>query len=164
MLALKQFEQCYILARWIRHLFTDIINRQSRSNHESAYKPASIDERVAGEEKPFTTEGTFQEQSVTDMDGVHDFVPVTALPTDSYSMDDSARTPFHDTALYDMTAATPLMDNYVPGFFTNDFLPLRHDMEGMGMGLGDFPSPSSLEYQSMHFLADLGLSGFGDYQ
>lgn len=36
LIALKQFEQCYIVARWIRILWTDILDRSGRKirNHE----------------------------------------------------------------------------------------------------------------------------------
>jgi hypothetical protein len=46
LLSLRQFEQCYTLARWIRNLFKDIIERQGRP--PTAQSPDKISETVPG--------------------------------------------------------------------------------------------------------------------
>ena len=170
LLALKQFEQCYVLARWIRNLFMDVINRPSQRDVHHApgqVERQSLDSRII--EQPSSTPDSFtQNPATTDLSGTG------STSTDNpYSIGDPPSqnlTPSGDTSsyLYETTSYDPslsptgtsgvIIGNFVPNFITNEFLPPQHGLSGMNMI--DFPSPSSLEYQSLHFLADLGLSGF----
>ena len=177
LLSLKQFEQCYILARWIRNLFMDIINQPNR--HE-VHHPLGHDEqqnhdgRVI-EQPSFTPDSPSRNPSLTtttDPSG-----PGTTSTDNTYSVGDppsqnlstsgDASSNIYDASSYafsDSPTGTSgvIVGNFVPNFIANEFLPPQRGMSGMNMI--DFPSPSSLEYQSLHFLADLGLSGFNNGQ
>jgi len=183
LLALKQFETTYILARWIRNLFMDIINkpvRQAVDQRGNQQKRSRIvDSHGAPEQDSSMTPESFlrsHHQSTQPNSGsaqgsssstTHNSYSTgeAGPPHTSAPPDDG--TYIYETNSYDnSTSPSVIMGNFVPNFITNEFLPGQsgnsNDMSGMNMI--DFRSPSTLEYQSLHFLADIGLSGFNIYQ
>ena len=174
LLALKQFETTYILARWIRNLFMDIFTKQSRQ---------VLQQRRGDQQNQNQNVATshVQDSSTTPEHLINSHPQHTAISgtgttsTDaSYSVGEppghasvsESGTYLYDSNFYDVeTSPSAIMGNFVPNFITNEFLPHQYGNNDMsGMNMIDFPSPSTLEYQSLHFLADLGLSGFNNYQ
>jgi hypothetical protein len=173
LLALKHFEQCYVLARWIRNIFMDIINRPSRRASHHAQKREGnhdLDKRVVGQSA--TPESLLQHLRLpagTNMPGstIVSSYAVGEPTQQSHTTGTEASTVYmYDSSSYDPSASptgtSAVMDTIVPNLITNKFLPSPHEMSGMN-NMIDFPWPSSLEYQSLHFLADLGLSGCSNY-
>lgn len=62
LIALKQFEQCYIVARWIRILWTDILDRSSRKikGHEHSPSDSNLNASI-------NDQAQFSTQSATNM-------------------------------------------------------------------------------------------------
>lgn len=56
LIALKQFEQCYILARWIRILWTDIMERSANKARTQKNGHFSEDSLSAKTQVPFSTQ------------------------------------------------------------------------------------------------------------
>lgn len=174
LLALKQFETTFILARWIRNLFMDIINRPTRqavhrTRHQREHPHQNTD-RSSLEQSPLVNPSPHsqsqhhhpnQSAHIATSAG-HSFS--TSDQVANASIDDANY--FYDSSNYDPgTSPSTIMGNFVPNFITNEYLhPQQGGGDMSGMNMIDFPSPSTLEYQSLHFLADLGLSGFNSYQ
>ncbi|KIV93367.1 hypothetical protein, variant [Exophiala mesophila] len=173
LLALKQFETTFILARWIRNLFMDIINRPTRqavhrTRHQQEHPP-NTNRSSFEQPNPVTTSPHSQIQHQLPNQNPHAVTSAghSFATTDQVaptSIDDA--TYFYDSSSYDPgTSPSTIMGNFVPNFITNEYLhPQQGSGDMSGMNMIDFPSPSTLEYQSLHFLADLGLSGFNNYQ
>lgn len=98
--------------------------------------------------------------------------PAATSAHHNYSVgEDPSQTPAPDDGTYlygsnsyeQSTSPSVIMGNFVPNFITNEFMPPQGNTDMSGMNMIDFPSPSTLEYQSLHFLADIGLSGFNVY-
>jgi hypothetical protein len=166
LLSLKQFEKTYVLARWIRNLFMDIINRPSRHEADKVHS-SSIDSRLASTIENHPTQASEVAAGQNSTGIAHTAYSDTEHSTHhARSQEGEDQSYFYDSNSYDAgTSPSVIMGNFVPNFITTEFLPPQHsgtDMQG-NMNMIDFPSPSSLEYQSLHFLADLGLSGFSNY-
>lgn len=175
LLALKQFETTYILARWIRNLFMDIINKPVRQaldqRSDQRDRGQNTDSHGRFEQDSSMTPESFlrshhqsAETSEQGTSSTHNSYSTGEGPPHTSAPDDG--TFLYNSNSYDhSTSPSVIMGNFVPNFITNEFLPPQQgngDMSGMNMI--DFPSPSTLEYQSLHFLADIGLSGFQVYQ
>ncbi|OQU98289.1 Fungal specific transcription factor domain-containing protein [Cladophialophora immunda] len=168
LLSLKQFEQCYVLARWIRNMFMDIINRPSRPSNETTRTSEipRIDSRM-NELQPLA-ERDLHSLAQTNMT-ISDSGTVPATET-LYPFSEERAS--HNIASHDFSfvcsgpygqSASPtgyLIDTLIPNSPPNDFFPPLASFEGVNMT--DFPSPSSMEYQSLHFLAELGLCGLSN--
>lgn len=176
LLALKQFEQCYNLARWIKNMFMDIITRRpsrpvierrryeaSTSKHNVQNANGNPAESVAQEDIDFvarddSTNNTLaqtapsQENRYLSGDSGSTSQDLGALASactyDHGSLDPSLESPLR-------TSTTPL-ENFMPNFTDSDFPDPQYN-EDLNVG---FPSPSSLEWQHLRFLADLGLPTF----
>lgn len=140
LLALKQFEQCYILARWIRNLFIDIMDQAGRT---------SAAETPQGIQTPHAQ-------------------PLLATDANTGSMCplQQRQIPFPVSSILDSSSLNCggslgrqfFFDTQPPSGNTHDFaMP-----DGFQRHL-DFPSPTSLEYQELSFLADLGFSTDNQY-
>lgn len=180
LLALKQFETTYILARWIRNLFMDIINkpiRQALDQRSNQHKRSqNVDSHGPPEQDSSMTPESFlrshHQSTVTSgsarasSSSTHNSYSTGEEPPPHTSGPDDGTYIYDSNSYEHSTSPSVIMGNFVPNFITNEFLPGQHggnsDMSGMNMI--DFPSPSTLEYQSLHFLADIGLSGFNVYQ
>ncbi|KAF4337288.1 d-lactate dehydrogenase (cytochrome) [Fusarium beomiforme] len=140
LLALKQFESVYILARWIKNFFMDILNRSLPNNKEDAER-ASQEQSLA--------DGPPNTEIMSSSNQIHD------LPTGSELPDQANHQPsgYEDTTLmYDQDC----------GMEGGGFWPM-YMANGVFSGVPssatmDFPHPDSFQYQAMYFLADLGIS------
>lgn len=134
LLALKQFEQCYILARWVRNLWMDIMDHPKRPNQD--LRPGDISRNGSKHQ------------------------PQRSSPQISNSTNDQLTPQTNESLFNDQPMQESIQDNFVfeppyPGsnissFFTPDELWQQEE----------FPDPNSSSYHSMHFLADIGLRGF----
>lgn len=72
LIALKQFEQCYILARWVHILWTDIMERSVNKARAQRNNHSSADSLSANTQVPFSTQlnhNNFSNQSqIMDME------------------------------------------------------------------------------------------------
>lgn len=167
LLALKQFEQCYIVARWIRNLFMDITNRLNRTvargrrprlDHTSVYKQLLPSGPQQATESQFQTQLVDEDerriQSTENAYSTGD--PGSAGEASSYVYESS---PFELSLQSPTAAAAADFGSFLPNFTTHELLPQQFSTDGTSI---EFPSPTSFEYQHLHFLADLGLSSLGD--
>jgi hypothetical protein len=160
LIALKQFEQCYITARWIRMMFMDLVKdpQQGRDHgrEESAQPHSTSDD---SEILSFRNEGDGP-ASVPANDDFHLMGHTFSQglferPSSSY---DSGRCDASPAA----GAQSHLhMNSYASNSLANDFLPF---MTGLNESDGvDFSSVSAMDSQSLHFLANVGLSDFASW-
>lgn len=169
LLALKQLEQCYMLAHWIRGLFMDIIERPERSRTEQ--KPGLPKEAQHLDSSTVEGQSTTPDGHPPNHSGItpgsNYLSGNSTTPTDHSFSVGEAPLPRHfpggeGPSYLDLSISQSPMETSLgslfPNFITTDFFTPPYGVPEMTMG--DFPSPSSLEYQSLHFLADLGLSGY----
>ncbi|KAJ9425824.1 fungal-specific transcription factor domain-containing protein [Fusarium oxysporum] len=144
LLALKQFESVYILARWIKNFFMDILNRPPPTDTEEAQRPptnSNSDDVYGG--------GTGTEMRNSSADQVYDIQKNTA----------SAGQATHDaTGFEDSNFAFDQSSGFEGGGFWPTYL-----ANGVFSGVQssddmEFPHPDSFQYQAMYFLADLGIA------
>ena len=158
LLALKQFEPVYILARWIRNLFMDILKRSESPPGEEAQASQGIIEisretegqPITPDSVPYVPTTTAAACTVTPL-----ATDQPDYPTPSLMVEDS--------------------DFMMPGNVHGDARPPNVGMRGMGgfwstslmngvfssnhdTEMMDFPQPDSLQYQALYFLADLGIA------
>lgn len=158
LLALKQFEQVYVLARWIRNFFMDILKR-SESPPANDGQPSHDLIMIGGtnDGQPITPEsvsyGSMAENEtsiITPMSATQPEFSTTNLMAEDPSymvagdMEEVGRSP---------TAATRGMSGFWPASLMHGVFSSSHDGDLM-----DFPQPDSLQYQAMYFLADLGIA------
>ena len=144
LLALKQFESVYILARWIKNFFMDILNRPPPTDTEEAQRPPtnSNGDGVDGG-------GTGTEMRTSSTDQVYDIQRNNA----------SAGQATHDaTGFEDSNFAFDQSSGFEGGGFWPTYL-----ANGVFSGVQssddmEFPHPDSFQYQAMYFLADLGIA------
>ena len=143
----------------------DIINRPYRPNLEQRRAPAqqlqNIDNHI--NEEQMTSENLSQNRPLSNAGGMNLKGSETIGPDTSYSVDEAATS--QHVAEGDASSYLYGSSSYDPsasptGTIMNEYLQPPYGFGGISVI--EFPSPSSLEYQSMHFLADLGLSGFSD--
>lgn len=139
LLGLKQFEQCYILARWIRKLFTDILEK---SNQQSGDHDTETGTNGGKTNTAMQPRSNPSESAALDISHMLQFDRTTNPSTIAYAPTIQPNGNASDIALWGGHEDSAVL---MPA----DFLPLL-----------DFPSPSSLEYQGLQFLADLGFAGF----
>jgi hypothetical protein len=139
LLGLKQFEQCYILARWIRKLFIDIFeNSNHQSDHwyrgKSQVTHKTIHTEQAGPTPP--------EPTPLELSNLSNFESLSRSSTRTFAP---------SMASDGDTSTLGSLVGYENSVFQmpNEFLSNL-----------DFPTLSSLEYQGLHFMADLGFAGF----
>lgn len=154
LLSLKQFEPVYVLARWIRNFFMDILSRS----------------------EPRVTDDVPQEP-VEVQTGQHPITP-QSVPHAASAESDGAQhmgtTPIETGIDY----STPSLGVEPASFVFGDGNPgdaeltrggggfwptyMTHGVFSNSHNTGDvmeFPQPDSLQYQAMYFLADLGIAG-----
>lgn len=145
LLALKQFEPVYVLARWIRHFFMDILNRsETRTGDETA---------KAGE--------TENGQPITPQSVSHasadQGVPYTGTPSPADNL--TAENPNfifgNGTQVIGSEEGDLLrgVREFWPTCMTDSVFSNNHTGDVM-----EFPQPDSLQYQAMYFLAGLGVA------
>ncbi|KAF4453774.1 hypothetical protein F53441_3600 [Fusarium austroafricanum] len=147
LLALKQFESVYILARWIKNFFMDILNR-SESNGAVEFQRQGADESNSAR------------STIEIMDISHQ--TSDALPT----VATSANQPAYQTSGLGVEDSSFMFggnsDNPYPDVEGNGFWPM-YLANGVFTGIQssdamEFPQPDSSQYQALYFLADLGIA------
>ena len=149
-LSLRQFEQCYILARWIRNLFKNIIERPRRA--PLTQHRGLVPETGAEKHHDLQDHG-YSHPSV--------WLGTMAMPRNGDLSNDQGPTDHHNQD------ATP-----VSSFCTSRSPHAADDQCGFPTGGGqlssqfvDFPSIDSTQFQSVQFQIELGFpifeGGFG---
>lgn len=158
LLALKQFEQVYVLARWVRNLFMDMTGRRDRRDrrHSSlqqqrpAISTQSSSDSLLGRSSHISA--PFQAASQQ----TQQLPPTSAFDTpNDYSGASNSNHYF----------SIPFQPDMDLGQFVGDFLP-TFDVNGdefynarsaSTVDMTGYPQPGSVEYQTIHFLTNLGL-------
>ena len=158
LLSLRQFERCYILARWIRHIFKDIIERPQRAPsrrheaHEANHGPR--DSSVPSDNTGWTVATTDRPSDGSE--------PI--ISHGSYGPPSANRTLFSSPSDISRTTQNVDMGNQalVPNgpYAGNDPWNLTA-LEDSPPQSGEFPSMNSLQCQGLQFQMKLGFSGFG---
>lgn len=168
LLILKQFEQCHVTARWIRMLFMDLLDRHMDSEPKATTSvPAPQQENLQCDtsQENSVRVGTAQmppyavtrsTNRLQDLDGTadqHTFsTRVDGEPNSSgHAEASSGLDGLHNSQ--NVAESPKLLD---PAF-VDEFFSFPHDMHSEN-GSNTFPSPSTMAYQSMYYLADLGLN------
>ncbi|KAI1610996.1 fungal-specific transcription factor domain-containing protein [Exophiala viscosa] len=168
LLALKQFEQYYIVARWIRNLLMDLTSRLNKTEaRKRGHRPddARIYRQVPSFRRQHGIESHSQTQ-FTDNNEQRTQPTENAYVADNPGSGGDASSYVYETSPFDPSFESPsgtsaaVLGSFLPDFMTNDFISQQFSPDGNGTI--EFPSPSSFEYQHLHFLADLGLSGLGN--
>ncbi|KAL6916285.1 hypothetical protein FSST1_007780 [Fusarium sambucinum] len=154
LLALKQFEQVYNLARWIRNFFMDILNRSETGGGHDKGQAGSP--RRNGN----TTDMQVPEESTRHLDNQE---PANML-TGTISQAGQPTFVTSDLTLEDATFMLGQDSNdasvdgggFWPTYLANGVFP--NTVSGDAI---DFPQPDSTQYQAMYFLADLGIANVG---
>ncbi|KAF5232057.1 hypothetical protein FAUST_8919 [Fusarium austroamericanum] len=153
LLALKQFEQVYNLARWIRNFFMDILNRSDSREGSRGEVPAASPPSNGN-----TTETRVPEEPTRHSDSQEGPAHLLAGPSSQESqcifvasdltLGDTTFMLDHDSGDVDIEGG-----GFWPTYLANGVFSSTGSGDGM-----DFPQPDSTQYQAMYFLADLGLS------
>ncbi|PTD07899.1 D-lactate dehydrogenase [cytochrome], mitochondrial [Fusarium culmorum] len=154
LLALKQFEQVYNLARWIKNFFMDILNRSdSGKGSRGEDQPASPPDHGRATEMRAPEEPTRHSDSQD--------VPSHILAGAPSQIDQSTFVA-PDLAIGDTTfmfGQDSGDDSVDGGGFWPTYLASGVFFSSTGSGDAiDFPQPDSTQYQAMYFLADLGIA------
>ena len=136
LLALKQFEQVFVLARWVRNLFMDMTSRrQKRSARQGNDRPHL-------QHRDSAASGSSYETS----------------PPDLYTAPTGYVMPSNPSFFAD-----PFSGPMDLGQFVGDFLPNFSEEYGYSsrsssaVDMQGYPPPGSVEFQTLHFLTDLGM-------
>lgn len=163
LLALKQFEQVYVLARWVRNLFMDMSGRRTRHarrqssmnqerpalSHQSS-SDSVLDPRPPSQHSQHTQPQQYQPQQHQQ--------PSTFDSSDNFAMSMPNSNYF----------SIPFQPDMDLGQFVGDFLPTfgsddpYNPRSTSTVDMTGYPQPGSVEYQTIHFLTDLGLPGGHD--
>ncbi|KAM0563179.1 hypothetical protein ACHAPJ_000895 [Fusarium lateritium] len=151
LLALKQFEPTYILARWIRNFFMDIINRPESSPEEimrqSRAAAEDADSQIIETRSTIASNET-QMKTPISLDQHNYFTPNLGVEDTNLMFDTDARgDDCHGGGL------NQGISNYLPTYLTNGVFSYTHSGDVI-----DFPQPDSSQYQALFFLADLGIA------
>jgi hypothetical protein len=155
LLALKQFESVYNLARWIRNFFMDILNRsEPHTGDKTAQAQELIEPRRAQDGQPITPESVAQAPA-------ENTVAATPVPaeqpdysTPSLNVEDPSFLFGHDARENECHhPELARVGGFWPASLVTGIFSGTHNSDVM-----DFPQPDSLQYQAMHFLADLGIA------
>ncbi|KAM5341512.1 hypothetical protein ACJ41O_014543 [Fusarium nematophilum] len=161
LLALKQFEPVYVLARWIRNFFMDILSRSETHAEEDIPRAHELIEASNNhEEQPITpvsvpytaTENAAASTSTPVSSDQPDYSTPTLAATDSDFMFGNGT---HGEACHP-EELTRGVGGFWPTSLTSGVFSNNSSGDVM-----DFPQPDSLQYQAMYFLADLGLFCLG---
>ncbi|KAI8653714.1 FAD-binding PCMH-type domain-containing protein [Fusarium sp. Ph1] len=159
LLALKQFESVYNLARWIRNFFMDILNRsEPHTGDKTAQAQELIEPRRAQNGQPITLESVAQAPA-------ENTVAATPVPaeqpdysTPSLNVEDPSFLFGHDARENECHhPELARVGGFWPASLVTGIFSGTYNSDVM-----DFPQPDSLQYQAMHFLADLGIAS-SDY-
>ncbi|KAF5601767.1 d-lactate dehydrogenase (cytochrome) [Fusarium pseudocircinatum] len=139
LLALKQFESVYILARWIKNFFMDILNRPPPIDTEETQRPTT------------NSNGDDVESGGTGSETMNSTNETLTTTT-------SADQATHDASFEDHNFAFEQSSGFEGGGFWPTYL-----ANGVFSGVQssddlEFPHPDSFQYQAMYFLADLGIA------
>lgn len=130
LLALKQFEPVYVLARWIRNFFMDILNRS--------------EPRASGESRqPITPQST--SHTSAEIGTAYASPPMS---TESLAADNPS---FVFAGGEQEGELSPEAGGFWPAYMTSGVF-----SGGQASGMMEFPQPDSLQYQALYFLAGLG--------
>ncbi|KLO89430.1 cutinase transcription factor 1 beta [Fusarium fujikuroi] len=140
LLALKQFESVYILARWIKNFFMDILNRPTPFDAVEAHRPPPT---LHGDDT--TGGGTGLEM----MNGT-DEIPMTTASAGQATHD---TTNFEDSNFGFDQGSGSEAGGFWPTYLANGVFSGVQSSDDM-----EFPHPDSFQYQAMYFLADLGIA------
>ncbi|KAF5671935.1 cutinase transcription factor 1 beta [Fusarium denticulatum] len=140
LLALKQFESVYILARWIKNFFMDILNRPPAEEAQTQATNLNGDDVEGG---GIGTE--MRNCSVLDIDIQRNTAPANQATHDSTGFED------HDFA-FDQSSGFE-GGGFWPTYLANGVFSGVQSSDDM-----EFPHPDSFQYQAMYFLADLGIA------
>ncbi|KAL2674278.1 hypothetical protein Neosp_012729 [[Neocosmospora] mangrovei] len=155
LLALKQFESVYNLARWIRNFFMDILNRsEPHTGDKTAHDQGLIAPRHVQDGQPITPESVAQAPA-------ENTIAATPVPaeqpdysTPSLNVEDSNFLFGHDGREDECHhAELARVGGFWPASLVTGIFSGTHNSDVM-----DFPQPDSIQYQAMHFLADLGIA------
>lgn len=144
LLALKQFESVYILARWIKNFFMDILDRPPPTDTEEAHRQPTNSNGGDAEGGGLGTEmRNSSEDQVLD-------IQRNTPPADQTTHD--------TTGVEDNNFAFGQSSGFEGGGFWPTYL-----ASGVFSGVQssddmEFPHPDSFQYQAMYFLADLGIA------
>lgn len=150
LLALKQFEPVYVLARWIRSFFMNTLNRSEPRGTDSEAPDAQVPAEAPAVQQPITPQSV--PHVPQDSDGQQ-------LPAEmGYTVPMSMATPdFHYDAgghVGECPSRAADMGGFWPTSLTHGVFSNGYTSDAM-----EFPQPDSLQYQAMYFLADLGIAG-----
>lgn len=137
LIALKQFEQCYIVARWIRILWTDILDRSNRKTRAHEHQVA-VSEPNSNTSLPMTSA---QQQQTP-------FISPDQTPSILY--DRSSQMAEREYVSDERSEMSPYPVADWSSLFSLD----GYDAPA------DLPLPNTLEYHSLQFLANLGSIGY----
>ncbi|KAF5622703.1 cutinase transcription factor 1 beta [Fusarium tjaetaba] len=143
LLALKQFESVYILARWIKNFFMDILNRPPVEEAQTQPTNSNGGDVECG--GTGTEMRSRSEDQVLDIDIQRNTAPANHAAHGATGFED------HNFA-FDQSS----------GFEGGGFWP-TYLANGVFSGVQssdaiEFPHPDSFQYQAMYFLADLGIA------
>lgn len=158
LLALKQFEPVYVLARWIRNFFMDILNRpESSSSTEIPRNHDQIETSDDHDGQPITPESVLN--APTENTAAHTSTPMSAAQSDystqNLAVEDSNYMFGNGTHEDVCPSVEPTWG--AGGFWPTSLMTATFPNNNNG-GVMDFPQPDSLQYQAMYFLADLGMA------
>ncbi|KAG9505100.1 hypothetical protein J7337_002066 [Fusarium musae] len=143
LLALKQFESVYILARWIKNFFMDILNRPPAEESQTQPTNSNGDD-VEGEGISTEMRNTSANQ-VLEIDVQRNTAPADQAAHDATGFED------HNFA-FDQSSGFE-GGGFWPTYLANGVFSGVQSSNGM-----EFPHPDSFQYQAMYFLADLGIA------
>ena len=165
LLALKQFEQVYVLARWVRNLFMDMTGRRER---HTSRRQSSISKSRPRIKPQYSSSESIPQATIT--------IPPVQKAVEQPQQNTTFTAADNDYAAMTMPNTSnnyfsiPFQPDMDLGQFVGDFLP-AFDTDGFygssrsGSSLPDmtgYLQPGSVEYQTIHFLTDLGLPGGQD--
>lgn len=152
LLALKQFEPVYILARWIRNFFMDILNRSEANTMGDAQ----------GREICMVSDGHRVDVSSLENSGANpdqtNEISAAMLPSEDQTTDPTPDLGDDETNfMFDQDSGDACAGfeggGFWPAYLANGVFSNTHFVDSL-----DFPQPDSSQYQAMYFLADLGLA------
>ncbi|KAG8357160.1 hypothetical protein FVEN_g5002 [Fusarium venenatum] len=156
LLALKQFEQVYNLARWIRNFFMDILNQsETGGGSRGDGQPVS----------PHGNENTTEMQAPEELAGhSHSQEEPAQVLAGAPSQEGEPVFVMSDLTLgnttfmlgQDSSDASVDGGGFWPMYLANGVFSNTSSGDAM-----DFPQPDSTQYQAMYFLADLGIANVG---
>ncbi|KAF5974136.1 cutinase transcription factor 1 beta [Fusarium coicis] len=143
LLALKQFESAYILARWIKNFFMDILNRPPAEEAQTQPTNSNGDD-VEGEGMSTEMRNSSANQ-VLEIDIQRNTAPADQATHDATGFED------HNFAFEQSSGFEG--GGFWPTYLANGVFSGVQSSDDM-----EFPHPDSFQYQALYFLADLGIA------